>query len=439
MTLYQLHEGDHFTRFIQISYTYSRPSAALSIFMNFPMRSSSPDLKTVLIASGFILTLSMGVRHGFGFWMQPISQAHGWTRETYSLALAVQNLMWGAFGPFAGMAVDKFGTVRVIVIGAILYAAGLLWMAFVDQPNLFVLGSGILIGAGLACTGFSAVSSIIGRTAPEARRSWAFGMSSAASSFGQFIMMPVEQQIINHSGWQNAFYWLAALLVLVMLPMAWKLREPDIAHPTGPQQSIMEAIREAFAYRPFLLLVAGYFVCGFQVVFIAVHMPAYLRDKNIFDPNVAVISLALIGLFNIFGSYYAGKLGGIYPKRYLLSSIYLSRTVVIALFLLAPLSPYSVYIFSAAMGLLWLSTVPLTNGVIAGIFGMKYLSMLSGFVFFSHQVGSFMGVWLGGYIFSKAGNYDAVWMITLALGLFATLINLPINEKPIVRLQTAAS
>jgi MFS family permease len=397
------------------------------------MRSSSPDLKTVLIASGFILTLAMGVRHGFGFWMQPIAQAHGWTRETYSLALAVQNLMWGAFGPFAGMAVDKFGTARVIVIGAFLYATGLLWMALIDQPTLFILGSGVLIGAALACTGFSAVSSIIGRTAPESRRSWAFGMSSAASSFGQFIMMPVEQQMINHSGWQNAFYLLAALLLLVMLPMAWKLREPIIVHATGPQQSILEAIREAFAYRPFLLLLAGYFVCGFQVVFIGVHMPAYLKDKNILDPNVAVVSLALIGLFNIFGSYYAGKLGGIYPKRYLLSSIYLSRTVVIALFLLAPLSPYSVYVFSAAMGLLWLSTVPLTNGVIAGIFGMKYLSMLSGFVFFSHQVGSFLGVWLGGYIFTKAGNYDAVWMITLALGVFATVINLPINEKPIVR------
>ncbi len=422
-------------RFNESSYTaFSRifPSP-LSTLANITMRSSSPDLKTVLVASGFILTLAMGVRHGFGFWMQPISQAHGWTRETYSLALALQNLMWGAFGPFAGMAVDKLGTARVIVIGAFLYAAGLLWMALIDQPTLFILGSGVLIGAALACTGFSAVSSIIGRTAPEARRSWAFGMSSAASSFGQFLMMPVEQQMINHTGWQNAFYWLAALLLLVMLPMAWKLREPSIVHATGPQQSIMEAIREAFAYRPFLLLLAGYFVCGFQVVFIGVHMPAYLKDKNIVDPNVAVMSLALIGLFNIFGSYYAGKLGGIYPKRYLLSSIYLSRTVVIALFLLAPLSTYSVYVFSAAMGLLWLSTVPLTNGVIAGIFGMKYLSMLSGFVFFSHQVGSFLGVWLGGYIFTKAGNYDAVWMIILALGVFATIINLPINEKPILR------
>ena len=402
------------------------------------MRPSSPDLKTVLIATGFILTMAMGVRHGFGFWMQPISQEHGWTRETYSLALAVQNLMWGAFGPFAGMAVDKLGTMRVIIIGAFLYAAGLLWMALIDQPSLFVVGSGLLVGAALACTSFAAVSGIIGRTAPEAKRSWAFGMSSAASSFGQFVMMPIEQQMIQHSGWQNAFYLLAALILIIMLPMAWKLREPAISQATGPQQSIKEAIREAFAYRPFLLLVAGYFVCGFQVVFIAVHMPAYLKDKGIMDPNVAVFSLALIGLFNIFGSYYAGKLGGIYPKRYLLSSIYLSRTIVIALFLLAPLSPYSVYIFSGAMGLLWLSTVPLTNGVIAGIFGMKYLSMLSGFVFFSHQVGSFLGVWLGGYIFTQTGNYHLVWMVTLALGIFAMLINLPINEKPIARQQAVA-
>ncbi|WP_295747876.1 MFS transporter [Undibacterium sp.] len=400
---------------------------------------STPDLKSVLIATGFILTLAMGVRHGFGFWMQPISQAHGWTRETYSLALAVQNLMWGVFGPFAGMAVDKFGTTRVIIIGAVLYAAGLLWMSVIDHPTLFIAGSGILIGAALACTAFGAVSGIIGRTAPEAKRSWAFGMSSAASSFGQFVMMPVEQQLINHSGWQNAFYLLAALLLVVMIPMALRLREPAIIHHDGPQQSIMEAIREAFAHGPFRLLLAGYFVCGFQVVFIAVHMPAYLKDQGIMDPNVAVYALALIGLFNIFGSYYAGKLGGIFPKHYLLSSIYISRTVVIGLFLLAPLSAYSVYIFAAAMGLLWLSTVPLTNGVIAGIFGMKYLSMLSGFVFFSHQLGSFLGVWLGGYIYTKTGNYNMVWMITLALGLFATLINLPINEKPIQRARALAA
>lgn len=394
---------------------------------------SQPSLTTVLLASGFVLTLSMGVRHGFGFWLQPISQEYHWTRETFSMAIAIQNLMWGVFGPFAGMAADKLGTAKVIVLGAILFAVGLLWMALVNQPFAFIAGSGILIGAALACTTFGAVSGIIGRTAPDAKRSWAFGMSSAASSFGQFFMMPVDQQLIQHAGWQNALYVLAALMLIVMLPMAWKLREPARVADTGPQQSTMEAVREAFSHKPFLLLLAGYFVCGFQLVFIGMNMPAYLKDKGITDPSVAVIALSLIGLFNIFGSYGAGKLGGLFPKRYLLSSIYLSRSIVIALFVLAPLSTYSVYIFAAAMGLLWLSTVPLTNGVIAGIFGLKYLSMLSGFVFFSHQLGSFIGAWLGGYMYTKNGNYDAVWVIVVGLGIFATLINLPINEAAIDR------
>ncbi len=402
-----------------------------------PTATHAPQLKTVLIAAGLVLTLAMGVRHGFGFWLQPISQAHGWTRETYSLAMALQNLMWGVFGPFAGMAADRFGTARVVIAGAVFYVAGLLWMAMVAEPTAFVIGSGILIGAALACTAFGAVSGIIGRTAPEHKRSWAFGISSAASSFGQFVMMPVEQQLISNTGWQNAFYILAALVAIVMLPMAFGLREPTAAKASGPQQSILEATKEAFAYRPFQLLVAGYFVCGFQVVFIGVHMPAYLKDKGIMDPSVAVMALALIGLFNIFGSYYAGKLGGTLPKRYLLSSIYFSRAIVIALFLLAPLTSWSVYVFACAMGLLWLSTVPLTNGVIAGIFGVKHMSMLSGFVFFSHQVGSFLGVWLGGYLYTKEGNYDTVWMITIALGIFAALINLPINEKAIARSQPA--
>ncbi|MFA9273244.1 MAG: MFS transporter [Candidatus Aquirickettsiella gammari] len=394
---------------------------------------SQPSLTTVLLTTGFVLTLSMGVRHGFGFWLQPISQEYHWTRETFSMAIAIQNLMWGVFGPFAGMAADKLGTAKVIVLGAVLFALGLLWMALVNQPFAFIAGSGVLIGAALACTTFGAVSGIIGRTAPEAKRSWAFGMSSAASSFGQFFMMPVDQQLIQHAGWQNALYVLAALMLIVMLPMAWKLREPARAADTGPQQSTMEAVREAFSHKPFLLLLAGYFVCGFQLVFIGMNMPAYLKDKGITDPSVAVIALSLIGLFNIFGSYGAGRLGGLFPKSYLLSSIYLSRSIVITLFVLAPLSTYSVYIFAAAMGLLWLSTVPLTNGVIAGIFGLKYLSMLSGFVFFSHQLGSFIGAWLGGYMYTKNGNYDAVWVVVVGLGIFATLINLPINEAAIKR------
>ena len=397
----------------------------------------APTLKTVLIASGVVLTLAMGVRHGLGFWMQPISQAHGWTRETYSLALAMQNLMWGLFGPFAGMAADRFGTMRIVIVGAISYMLGLVWMATATHATLFIAGSGIFIGFGLACTGFGAISGIIGRNAPPERRSWAFGISGAAGSFGQFMMMPVEQQLISAVGWQNAFYVLAALLVLAMIPMAFYLREPAVAHHSGPQQSIGAAVSEALGNRSFLLLMAGYFVCGFQVVFIAVHLPAYLKDQGLINPNVAVVALALIGLFNIFGSYYAGKLGGILPKRYLLSSIYISRAVVITLFLLAPLSSLSVYVFAAAMGLIWLSTVPLTNGIIAGIFGVKHLSMLAGMVFFSHQLGSFLGVWLGGFLFAKQGNYNAVWLITIALGVLAALANLPLDERAIVRKQPA--
>jgi MFS family permease len=393
----------------------------------------APSLKTVLLATGVVLTLAMGVRHGFGFWMQPISQANGWTRETYSLAQALQNLMWGAIGPFAGMAADRFGTMRVVLVGAVSYAAGLVWMATMTDPTLFVIGTGIFIGLGLACTAFGAVSGIIGRVAPAEKRSWAFGISGAASSFGQFMMMPVEQQLISAIGWQNAFFVLGGLLVLLMVPMAFYLREPAVEHGHGPQQSIREAASEALGNRSFLLLVAGYFVCGFQVVFIGVHLPAYLKDKGIANPSVAVLALALIGLFNIFGSYYAGKLGGRLPKRYLLSSIYFSRAIVISLFLLAPLTPISVYVFAAAMGVLWLSTVPLTNGIIAGVFGVKHMSMLAGIVFFSHQLGSFLGVWLGGYLYSQQGSYDIVWGIAIALGVMAGLVNLPINERALVR------
>lgn len=394
---------------------------------------NAPDLKTVLIASGLVLTLAMGMRHGLGFWLQPISMEHGWTREPFSLAIAVQNLMWGVFSPFAGMVADRFGTARVILAGAVCYAAGLVWMALVSEPTLFIIGSGILIGAALAATTFSAISGIIGRSVSPAKRSWAFGLSSAAGSFGQFVMMPVEQKLIAATGWQHAFFWLALLLLAVMIPMAFKLREPRLPVATGTEQSIGEAVKEALSYRPFLLLLTGYFVCGFQLVFIGTHLPSYLQDKGIANQNVGVMALALIGLCNIFGSYYAGKWGGMFPKRYLLSAIYTIRAIAIGLFLLAPLSPVSVYLFAAAMGFLWLSTVPLTNGIIASIFGLKYLSMLSGLVFLSHQLGSFLGAWLGGYLFTAQGNYNTIWIITMLLGVAAALINLPINERAITR------
>ena len=392
-----------------------------------------PTLKSVLLASGVVLTLAMGVRHGFGFWMQPIAQANGWTRETYSLALALQNLMWGVFGPFAGMAADRFGTMRIVLAGALSYMAGLVWMAVVTQPTLFIIGSGVFIGLGLACTGFGAVSGIIGRVAPVERRSWAFGVSGAASSFGQFLLMPVEQFLISSLGWQQAFYLLAGAVIVAMVPMSFYLREPEVSHGGGHHQSIGEALGEALRNRSFLFLVAGYFVCGFQVVFIAVHLPAYLKDKGLADPKVGVLALALIGLFNIFGSFYAGKWGGMMPKRFLLSGIYFIRALVIGLFLLAPLSAVSVYLFAAAMGFIWLSTVPLTNGIIAGIFGVKHMSMLAGVVFFSHQIGSFLGVWLGGYLFALQGNYNVVWGIAIALGVMAGVANLPVDERAIVR------
>ncbi len=396
--------------------------------------SEPPRLVPVLIASGIILSLVMGVRHGFGFWLQPVSQAHQWTRETFSLAMAAQNLLWGVFGPLAGVAADRLGAARIVFLGALMYAAGLLWMALVDQPAAFVTGSGILIGAAMACTAFGALSGIVGRTASVSQRSWAFGILGAAGSFGQFAMVPIEQQLIAITDWHQALWILAATITPVVLPLTLMLREPRPAHALhSHQQSVTEAIREAFGHRPFRLLVAGYFVCGFQVVFIGVHLPAYLKDQGITDPQVAVTALALIGLFNIFGSYYAGQLGGRLPKRYLLSGIYFTRALVITLFLLAPLTPMTVYLFAASMGLMWLSTVPLTNAMVASIFGVRYLSMLSGFVFLSHQIGSFLGVWLGGYLYTLDGSYQTVWLITIALGVFAGLINLPINESPIPR------
>ena len=387
----------------------------------------------VLACGAAIVTLSMGIRHGFGLWLLPITQAQGWTRENFAFAIAIQNLSWGCFGIFAGMVADRFGAFRVIVGGALLYALGLAGMALAPTVLAFTLTAGLLIGAAQAGTTYAVIYGIIGRQLDPNRRSWAMGVAAAAGSFGQFLMVPVEGFLISGLGWQQALLVLS-MLVLLIAPLAFGLREPGFAGGAAPrrEQTIMQALREALRYPSFQLLMAGYFVCGFQVVFIGVHLPSYLRDKGL-SPQVASYALALIGLFNVFGTYIAGTLGQRLAKRKILAFIYIARSVAISLFLIVPLTPLSVYVFAGVMGLLWLSTVPLTNAAVAGIFGVAHLSMLSGFVFFSHQIGSFLGVWMGGLLYDRTGSYDIVWYISIALGIVAALVNLPVREAPIAR------
>jgi MFS family permease len=403
--------------------------------MHSPARLS---MRQVLVCGAAVVTLSMGIRHGFGLWLQPITQSQGWTRETFAFAIAIQNLAWGFFGIFAGMLADRFGAFRVLITGSVLYALGLAGMALSPNALLFSLTAGVLIGAAQAGTTYAVVYGVIGRQLDPARRSWAMGVAAAAGSFGQFLMVPVEGFLIDGLGWQQALLALA-IVVLLIAPLAFGLREPGFgagATPARREQTIGQALREAFKYPSFQLLMAGYFVCGFQVVFIGVHMPSYLKDKGL-SPQVASYALALIGLFNVFGTYIAGSLGQRLAKRKILAAIYLGRALAIAVFLWAPLSPLSVYVFAGVMGLLWLSTVPPTNATVAQIFGVAHLSMLGGFVFFSHQIGSFMGVWLGGLLYDRTGSYDIVWYISIALGVFAALVNLPVREAPIARAPAA--
>lgn len=391
------------------------------------------SMTQVLLCGAAIVTLSMGIRHGFGLWLQPVTQSQGWSRETFSFAIAIQNLVWGFSGIFAGMVADRFGAFKVIVGGALLYALGLIGMAIATTPLMFSVTAGFLIGMAQAGTTYAVIYGVIGRNVSADKRSWAMGITAAAGSFGQFLMVPTEGFLISSFGWQEALIILG-VASLMMVPLAWGLREPGFSGGSvfRREQTIFQALTEAFNYPSFQLLMAGYFVCGFQVVFIAVHMPSYLKDKGL-SPEVAGYALALIGLFNVFGTYAAGVLGQKLQKKNILAFIYLARAAAIALFLLAPLSPLSVYVFSAVMGLLWLSTVPVTNAAVAQIFGVAHLSMLSGFVFFSHQIGSFLGVWLGGYLYDRTGSYDLVWYIAIALGVLAALVNLPIKESAIIR------
>ncbi|TSE31402.1 MFS transporter [Tepidimonas charontis] len=398
------------------------------------MHTSTPlSARQVLWCGALIVTLSMGIRHGFGLWLLPLTQARDWPRETFALAMAVQNLAWGFLGIFAGMLADRFGAYRVLQGGAVLYAVGLVGMALASTPLLFALTAGVLIGAAQAGTTYAIIYGVIGRQLPADRRSWAMGVAAAAGSFGQFLMVPLEGALIAALDWQGALLALAGT-VLLIAPLGRGLREPAAAVAPGETapQSIGAAVREAFGYRSFQLLMAGYFVCGFQVVFIGVHMPSYLKDHGL-APHVASTALALIGLFNVFGTYAAGALGQRLAKRKILAAIYLLRSLAITVFLALPLTPATVTVFAAVMGLLWLSTVPPTNAIVAQIFGVAHLSMLGGFVFFSHQVGSFLGVWLGGRLYDLTGGYDVVWWLAIALGLFAAVVNMPIRETPLQR------
>ncbi len=392
-------------------------------------------MKQVLICGALIVTLSMGIRHGFGLWLQPVTMDRGWSRETFALAIAIQNLSWGIAGPFAGALADRFGAFKVLIVGALFYASGLILMGLSTSALAFMGSAGLLLGMAQSGTTYAVVYGVIGRNVAANKRSWAMGVTAAAGSFGQFLMVPVENGLINGVGWQYALFILG-LAALVIVPLAFGLKEPAVAAVKGPQQSMQAAVREAFSHPSFLLLMAGYFVCGFQVVFIGVHMPSYLKDNGL-TPDVATTALALIGLFNVVGTYAAGSLGERLPKKYILSSIYALRAVAITVFLNVPLTPWSVYVFAAVMGTLWLSTVPPTNALVAQIFGVKYLSMLGGFVFLSHQVGSFLGAWLGGRLYNMSGSYDVVWWLAVALGVFAALINLPVKEQAIVRAQPA--
>jgi predicted MFS family arabinose efflux permease len=406
--------------------------------MNAPSSQHSPlSMKQVLLCGAMIVTLSMGIRHGFGLWLQPVTLERGWSRETFAFAIAIQNIAWGIAGPIAGGIADRFGAFKVLVVGAVLYALGLVLMGLASTGLAFTGSAGVILGLAQSGTTYAVVYGVIGRNVAPDKRSWAMGITAAAGSFGQFLMVPVENGLIDGVGWQNALFILGCL-ALAIAPLAFGLKEPARSVVSGPQQSVTAAMREAFAHPSFLLLAAGYFVCGFQVVFIGVHMPSYLKDHGL-TPDVATTALALIGLFNVIGTYAAGALGQRMPKKYILSTIYALRAVAIAVFISAPLTPWSVYLFASVIGVLWLSTVPPTNALIAQIFGVQYLSMLGGFAFLSHQVGSFLGVWLGGRLYDATGSYDIVWWIAIALGVLASIVNLPVKEQAIARPVAAAA
>ncbi|WP_235042165.1 MFS transporter [Vreelandella profundi] len=384
----------------------------------------------LIVLAGLVLSIAMGLRHGFGLFMEPLSSELGWGRGVFAFALALQNLVWGLSQPFTGALADRFGAAKIIIVGGILYALGLLLMGLSTSALGMALSAGLLIGLGLSGTTFSVILGAVGRAVAPEKRSMAMGIVSAAGSFGQFAMLPGTLGLIEWLGWAAALIAMAAIAALI-IPLGAMLRDKPTTK-TASDLSLKDALNEAAGQKGFWLLCLGFFVCGFQVVFIAVHLPGYLFDNGL-AVQVGTTVLALIGLFNVFGTYIAGWMGGIWSKPRLLTWLYLLRGVVISAFLFLPLSAISAYAFGIIIGVLWLSTVPLTNGIVASVFGVRHLSMLGGIVFLFHQLGSFMGVWLGGYLYDLTGNYNTVWQIAIVLSVVAAALHWFISEKPLER------
>lgn len=396
------------------------------------MQRNPPPLAAALLvtlaAACLISLLSFGVRSAFGLFTDPLTRALGLPREVYATAIAIQNLAWGFTQPVAGFLCDRFGARRVIAAGAVLYAAGIAGMVAATTPAQLYLTAGVLVGVGMGGASFTTALAALGRVMPEAHRSWALGLGTAAGSLGQFLIVPLTQAAISAGTWRSGACLMAAAIALIVVA-AWLVRGDSNPAPAGGAQASSRALlATAFRERSYVLLILGFFVCGFQLAFITTHLPAFLGDRGI-SPAVASWAIALVGLFNVLGSYLAGVWGGRHSKRMLLSAVYALRAVLILLFVLVPLSGTSVLLFGAAIGLLWLSTVPLTSGLVATFFGTRYMATLFGFVFLSHQVGSFLGVYLGGVLFARTGSYDAVWWLCIVLSVFAAVVHLPIREQ----------
>lgn len=395
---------------------------------------SRPMPWLIIAAGSLIAMLTFGPRSAMGFFQLPMLQDTGWDRTTFGLAMALQNLCWGIGQPFFGAIADKYGTWRVLLMSGLLYAAGLVMMSSGSSPLWLHVGGGVLVGLGVAAGSFGTLLSAFARNVTPEQRSLAFGICTAAGSAGMFLFAPLSQGLISAYGWSDSLVWLGAMMLAVPL-LAIPLRGNSSSGLTAKseyQQSIGAALKEAFGHRSYLLLTAGFFVCGYQVAFITAHFPAYLGDLGI-DARYAVIALALIGFFNVIGSLAAGFIGQRYSKPYFLAYIYLARSAAVTLFVLLPATPVTVILFAVVMGLLWLSTVPPTNALVAIMFGTRHLGLLGGIVFFSHQVGSFLGVWMGGYLYDHFGTYDPVWWIGVALGVFAAFVHWPIEERGVVR------